>query len=98
MFPPGTTEKLMERFCAYASLETTPLANTPVFGHFAFYLTLKGKVKTMSAPHLNSYETRLRPVTPEPAFGGITLEVGKCFGTINELLSRKITTKYDSFS
>ncbi len=95
LFPTDASEKLMERFCAYASLETTPSANTPIFGHFAFYLILKGQVKTMSTPHLNSTETRLKPATPDPAFGGITLDAGKCFGTITELINRKLTTKYE---
>lgn len=66
LFPAGTTETIMEKFCSYAVLETVPEKGTPVFGHFAFYLILKGSVKTMSIPHINTPTTKLRSVTPEP--------------------------------
>lgn len=92
LFPDGTTEKLMEKFCAYATLETVPAAGTPVFGHFGFHLILKGHVSTMSIPHLNVHGTKLRPVTPEPAYPK-NLGPGACFGTITELKGREITTK-----
>lgn len=68
LFPDGTQEKLMERLCAYATLETILEAYTPVFGHFAFYLILKGRVKPMSIPHLNHFNLRLPATTPEPAY------------------------------
>ena len=68
LFPEGTTENVMEKFCSYAVLETVPEKGTPVFGHFAFYLILKGAVKPMSIPHINTPNTKLRSVTPEPKY------------------------------
>ena len=78
MFPPGTTEKLMERFCGYATLEIVPEAETPVFGSFGYYFILKGSVRTMSVPHLKTFSVTIpskpsgngtsnaRHETPEP--------------------------------
>lgn len=59
MFPPGTTERLMERFCSYATLEVVPELETPVFGSFGYYFVLKGSVRTMSKPYLKTHNTTI---------------------------------------
>ncbi|KAI0212923.1 Cyclic nucleotide-binding domain-containing protein 1 [Lamellibrachia satsuma] len=86
---------VLKELCVVAQLEVWKEDNITLFGNTGLHIVLKGSVRPHNKPHIKfvGQQINFRSPTPEPRDPLPQLQVGDCFGTLEQVSGRSLNSR-----